>query len=332
MKMRALTLAFLVLGLAGAVNAAAPVGERYVVLPFSNETGEESLRWMGEGLAIGITDHLLAAGATAVDAERRRSALVEMGLDGTQPVTLASAVLLGRRLGAGIIVVGEYGLLDGHRLAISGKAIASGERATEQAVDVRGDMGDLHSLQREFATKVLPRKVSHSAADSAQHLRQLSRVPLSSFEFYARAMAAAEHERRRDLLTRALEADPLYPAALIARARLEIDEGRPQSAFLWLDRLKVKDLAFPERYWLVRGDASAGAGDKGSAIDHYRKALAIRPMAPAYFRLAAVQAQQGRLVDARANVSTGLALDPMDPEGLELREALAHAPDAEHAS
>ena len=130
-------------------------------------------------------------------------------------------------------------------------------------------------------------------------------------------------EERRNLLTRALEADPVYTAALIQRALLEITEGRPESSFLWLDRVSLKKVAFPERYWLARGDASAANGDRGSAIDNYEEALALRSTATAHFRLGAVLAQGGRLHDARLHISEGLTLDPHDPEGLELHEALA---------
>jgi hypothetical protein len=52
--------------------------------------------------------------------------------------------------------------------------------------------------------------------------------------------------------------------------------------------------------------------------------LRARPLATAHFRLAAALAQQGKIIDARREVSAGLRLDPLDPEGIELREALAH--------
>jgi tetratricopeptide (TPR) repeat protein len=303
--------------------AAEPAGgERYVVLPFANETGEDSLYWMGEALAIGLTDHLLAAGIKVVETERRRDALLEMGLDGGQPVTLASAILLGRRLGAAIIILGRYELLADHGVLIDGQTVHDTEARQGRTAEVRGSLSDLHRLQQKFVGHLVPAK--HTRRSTAL-MKAVEQTPLSSLEMYARAMATEEPEARRDLLSRALESDPLYSAALMARARLEIDAGRPESAFLWLDRIEMKKLVFPERYWQVRGDAAAAAGDRGSAVDHYEQSLALRPMAATHFHLAAVLAKQGKLMDARGQVDAGLALDPQDPYGMELREALAHA-------
>ncbi len=85
-------------------------------------------------------------------------------------------------------------------------------------------------------------------------------------------------------------------------------------------------MAFPERYWLARGDTAAARGDRGSARDLYHKALQRRDWPLAHFRLAAVLAQQGKLMEARQEVEAGLIADPGHPVGIELREALAHGP------
>jgi tetratricopeptide (TPR) repeat protein len=297
--------------------------ERFVVLPFANETGEESLYWMGEAIAIGLTDHLLASGHEAVEAERRRDALLEMGLDSREPVTMASAILLGRLLGAEIIVLGRYDLLTDHGVLIAGQTVHDAEARQGHTAEVRGSLSDLHRLQQKFTADLVPGGRNRSG--SAALMKAMEQVPLSSLEMYARAMSTQEPEAQRDLLARALESDPLYPAALMARARLEIDDGRPESAFLWLDRIEMDHLVFPERYWRIRGDAAAAAGDRGSAVDHYQQSLLLRPRAVTYFHLAVVLAKQGKLMDARRQVDSGLALDPGDPEGIELREALAHA-------
>jgi len=298
-------------------------GERYVVLPFANETGEESLYWMGEALAIGLTDHLLASGVDVVEADRRRAALLEMGLEPSEPVTLASAILLGRRLGAEIIVLGRYDLLTDHGVLIGGQTIYDSEARQGRRSEVRGSLSDLHSLQQKFIADLVPGNRTRSG--SAALMKAVQQVPLSSLEMYSRAMATQDPEGRRELLNRALESDPLYPAALMERATLEINDGRPESAFLWLDRIQMDHLVFPERYWRVLGDAAAAAGDRGSAVDHYQQSLLLRPRAVTHFHLAAVLAKQGKLMDARRQVDSGLALDPGDPEGMELREALAHA-------
>ena len=322
-KFSRLMTAAILLALSAASSAGAMAADRYLVLPFTNETGEDSLFWMGEAMAMGLTDHLLAAGAAGVCPQRRRDGLVEIGLDSREPVTLASAILLARRLGADRIVVGRYGLLADHGLSIQGHDVSAQGLDQGEPVEVRGALTDLHALQQKFVRALVPRSQLQPERVRVTPLQEMSTVPLSSLELYTRAMLVEDPEQRRDLLTRALEADPGYAAVLIQRALLEISEGRPESSFLWLDRVALEKVAFPERYWLARGDAAAANGDRGSAIDNYEKSLALRSTASAHFRLGAVLAQGGRIHDARLHISEGLSLDPGDPEGLELREALA---------
>jgi tetratricopeptide (TPR) repeat protein len=298
-------------------------GGRLVVLPFHNETGEASLYWIGEAFAIGLTDHLLAAGIETVESERRRGALTEIGLGTDEPISMASTILLARRVNASLALLGEVRLATGHRLEVSGYLIDVESREMDEPVTLTGEVNDLHALQNRFARAVLPQGRKRGGHAHVSPLEALEEVPLSSFELFVKAASTDDPDRRREFLDGALEADPLYAEALVERARLEIDEGRPQDAFVWLDRVQVEKMSFPERFWLVRGDAVAATGDNGSAVDLYQKALKARSLPVAHFRLAAVLARQGKLVEARREVEAGLAIDPDDPEGIELREALA---------
>jgi tetratricopeptide (TPR) repeat protein len=309
--------------LAAAVPALADDGGRLVVLPFHNETGETSLYWIGEAFAIGLNDHLLAAGIDTVEPERRRGGLVEIGLGTGEPISMASAILLARRVNATLALQGEVRLAPGHRLEVTGYLIDVASRELDQPVTMTGEVNDLHALQNRFARAVLPQGRKRGGHAHVSPLEALEEVPLSSFELFVKAMSTADPDRRREFLDGSLEADPLYSAALVERARLEIDEGRPQDAFVWLDRIQMEKMSFPERAWLVRGDATAATGDNGSAVDLYQKALKVRPLPVVHFRLAAVLARQGRLVEARREVEAGLSIDPDHPEGIELREALA---------
>jgi Flp pilus assembly protein TadD len=77
---------------------------------------------------------------------------------------------------------------------------------------------------------------------------------------------------------------------------------------------------------MLRAEASAEAGDRGSALDAFQSAIEIRPRPEAYFGAGALLAQAGRLEEARRHVEAGLALDPESIEGRDLHEALALRP------
>ncbi len=303
-----------------ALPAQATASQRLVVVPFENATGEASLYWIGEAFAVGLTDQLLAAGHDAVEPRRRREAALEMGLPLDEPVTTASSLLLARRVHAGAAVTGTVALRESNRVVVNARLVRTEGSGTEP-VKVDGALHELHALQERLARRLLPPGPS-ARAEGLTPRQVLEQVPLGSFELYIKAVMTADPDERRSLLDRALEADPLYPAALLERARMELEEGRASDALIWLERVQVEAMAFPERYWLLRADVAAANGDHGSAIDLYARALAIRPLPTAHFRKGAAMARQGRLMEARREVDTGLALDPGDPEGVELREAL----------
>ena len=309
-------------GPAGAVMASPGLDQRAVVLPFTNATGEKSLYWMGEAFAHGVSDHLLAAGMDTVDPQRRREASNEMGLDASEPPTLASAILLARRLNASLVILGELSWQSPHRITISSRLIKVSEPSVGDPIVLKGSLHELYRLQKKHASLLVPSIGSRTPHAQVPPLQVIQEVPLPSFEAYIKAVSTEDLSTRRSFLERSLEADPTFAPALIERARLELREGRAHDALLLLDRVQVEQMAFPERYWLARGDTAAARGDRGSAVDLYHKALARRNWPLAHFRLAAILAQQGKLMEARQEVEAGLIVDPGHPVGNELREAL----------
>lgn len=316
-----------------AVAVAAP-DERAVVLPFVNATGEKSFYWIGEAFALGLSDHLLAAGIDTVAATRRREALDDLGMVSNELPPLASSLLLARRLNASLVVTGEVRWQEAmpSRIEIRGRVLDATVPSVGKSVVLRGEINELFRLQKQFASLLVPAVRGRSHHAQVSPLAALESIPLSSFETYIKAITTSDRQMQRTFLERSLEAAPTFAPALIARARLDLDEGKAQEALLWLDRVAVDKMAFPERYWLARADTAAARGDRGSARDLYHKALTRRAWPLAHFRLAAVLAQQGRLMESRREVEAGLLIDPGHPAGIELREALAHAPVAKAPS
>ncbi|MFQ5720023.1 MAG: hypothetical protein ACE5IK_10805 [Acidobacteriota bacterium] len=299
--------------------------DRIAVLPLANLTGEKSFYWLGEAFAEGVSDQLLAAGMAVVPPARRRGAARELGLAPDRASTLASDILLARRLNASLLVVGEVRWEESRHLRIEGRILRADAPSIDEPIVLRGELNDLYKMQKQLAHLLLPTARGRNAQAQIAPLAALTDVPLSSFEAYIKAVTASDRPAREAFLDRSLAADPSFAPALIARARLDLDDGKAREARLWLDRIAVERMAFPERYWLARGDTAAARGDRGSAFDLYGKALALRDWPLAHFHMAAVLAQQGKLLDARQQVEAGLLADPSHPLGIELREALTHS-------
>ena len=102
-----------VLGLEGRVSAQAlsprmPLQEPVVVLAFEPLPGTQGDGWLGEGVALLLTEIFEAHGIDVVHREERIEAFERLQLPPHVPVSRASALRVGNVLGAGAVVVGQF--------------------------------------------------------------------------------------------------------------------------------------------------------------------------------------------------------------------------------
>jgi tetratricopeptide (TPR) repeat protein/TolB-like protein len=160
------------------------------VLPLANDTGEDSLDWLGPGLASMLTTDLTQLDSLrVVGNERVRDLMRQAGFEATQRTTTDQALSIGARSGAHTVVRGSFDKPgDDYHVTVqlidlADSTVIGSEQASGTEVLVLVD-----SLSAVLAGRVLGDSISPS------DLTPLSRITTGNMEAY-RAYRDGRHER-----------------------------------------------------------------------------------------------------------------------------------------
>jgi tetratricopeptide (TPR) repeat protein len=250
------------------------------VLGFRNLPGHTEDNWLSSAFSEMLNTELASDGALRM-VPGEDVARVKRELPLADEDSLAKATLERLRInpGADVVVLGSYTALPGNgdkriRLDVRVQDTVHGETIAEKSFT--GSEGNLFELATE-AGQALRQSLGISPASSEASLQARAALPSNqeAVRFYTEGQErswAFDYGHARDLLTKAVAADPGYPLAhaaladawnrlgYLAKARAEIERARALSQHLGLeDRL------------LIDGQYYSTIQDRTRAIDAYRQ-------------------------------------------------------------
>lgn len=115
-------------------------GLRILVFPLENGLASNGLSWLGEGIALSVTDQLAGAGIDAIRREERVRLTQESDLPTAQPLTRGSMLYIAGLARADLVIFGSYSgseaslrvdltVLDARSLRIGGGITGNGPLA-----------------------------------------------------------------------------------------------------------------------------------------------------------------------------------------------------------
>src|SRR6185369_8384696 len=81
-----------------------------LVLPFENKSGKPEFNWVGEGFSLTLAGLLSSSDIVPVGVEERNLAYERLGLQPTAILTRATAIKVGEKAGANLLVIGTYNI------------------------------------------------------------------------------------------------------------------------------------------------------------------------------------------------------------------------------
>ena len=256
------------------------------VLGFRNLPGKTEDNWLSPAFSEMLNTELASDGVLRMlpgeDVARVKRELPLADVD-----TLAKATLDRLRLnpGADIVILGSYTALSGNgekriRLDVRVQDTVRGETIAERSFT--GSEGNLFELATQ-AGQALRQSLGISAASTQASLQARAALPSNqeAERFYTEGQErlwAFDYGHARDLLAKAVVADPGYPLAHAAladawhhlgywtKARAEIERARALSGYLG-----------PEERLLIDGQYFSTIQDRPRAIDAYRQLFAQFP-------------------------------------------------------
>lgn len=296
-------------------------GAVVLVLPLAGPEDAEP-DWLSAGAARYLGEAVSLAGYRVVHEEDRRAALHESGLLGAPRLTLASALVLARQLGARFVVSGEWSL-EGAGLRMSVRAVDAEKLSLLRRAE--SFAGRPEAALAELAVSLTGEAGRGPAA--RRGLEELARTSPAALAGWLQA--AAEPEQAGEHLQAALEVAPDFEPVRLAWAEHLLDSGRPEEAGPALEGLTRSDVRHRRsRALALEGRLALSLGQHEEAVRRLSAAASELPETGTLLWLAEAQLAAGDSHGAGRTVQQALAQSPADDAALELlaraREAAAN--------
>ncbi len=316
--------------------AAVPASPRILVAPFEPPARDGRTYWLGEAVAVLITDDLNARRLGAITRTARERAYDQLHLPANAALSRATVIKVGQLAGASQVIVGDVEV-EGDTLTIRARPIRIDIGRTDTEITERGDLKDLFALARRVAERAVPGGTASSTAPTAS---------LQAFEQYIKGLLAEEASSQASFLEAALKIDPAYDRARLALWDVRTAQGDHAAALaavrgvpatspfsrrarfrgsVSLIKLKQYDEAFSALTALsTEGDEAAVFNNLG--VVQLRRGSTVQSGKPAYFLTKAAKAEPND-PDVLFNLGYSYAID-RDPQAAIywLREALRRNP------
>lgn len=229
--------------------------ETVLTLPFENISNKTEYNWIGEGFSLAITNLLTNSGLIALDVEERNLAYERLGLAPTAILTRASAIKIGEKAGADILVIGTYSIIGegkNRTLTVTSRMIDLREgRAIGNDYTFSGTITDLQVIQGKLAWEILYNRIPGFAFSREQLVNKATLIPSSAFESYVKALLTANRDDKVKFLFRALSEyqqnnSGQYSQAVFTLGHLYYDEANYKDALNWLTKVDLKDPSYLE--------------------------------------------------------------------------------------
>jgi tetratricopeptide (TPR) repeat protein len=302
----------------------------YLILPFEDSAPDGSRDWLQEAMALSLADYFLGAGQKVVAREDRLSAMEEMELPAGAPLTLATALRLGKHFRSGEeglmpdrLVVGKFSL-DNGQLAMAARVLRLDANSAAPWREESGSLKDLLKLQKSLAHALL-RSDGAGASKLASHADNADSggaFPLVAYESYIRGMIDSSTTRQISYLRKAIEQSPGYPKASYQLARILAHAGKRGEAEAILKGIAGEPDPYAAEYYSLKGTLELDAGRLTEAEAQARLSLAVRETSEVHVLMARIARAQGDPTRALQELDRAEALDPDNPDMAPVRRQI----------
>lgn len=286
----------------------AQASDTVLTFPFENVSRRAEYNWVGESFAESLSELLDSRGFVTIRPDERNLAYEREGLPATAVLTRATAIKIGERANADLIIVGTY-RVDGEK----GKETLT---ATARLIDIRegrvvgkefnrgGLLDHLQRIQGEMAYDILYQRNPALPFSRDQFVTDATRIAAEAFSDYMKAVLTSDRQNKVLFLERAIETSAKagtgdYVQAIFELGRLQFLDGKWDDAIKWLSR--VPATYSPARYAEAQfylGVAQANMKRNDKALEIFSALVPKFPLYEFYGNAGVMSLRSGRLDDA----------------------------------
>ena len=276
--MRRICLGFLIAFWIGAPSAAGAT--TFLVFPLENQTRLQALNWIGEGMAIAISEAAHTPGVDAIGRMDRIRFVEASDLPPNAPLSRASMIRVAQRAAADRLIFGSYSgtekdlritlrVLEIKTLRLSGEKVANGPESA------------LPMLENELAWQILSDSRTTGLLTRADFRSRTRRIPNKVYASYLEALAATDDIERVDILLKTIELYHDFPQASYQLGYYYYQKGDIGRAIQYLKPALQESQDYLEAQFML-GTCFLKQGNLMEAIASYNAFLARRPALEAF--------------------------------------------------
>lgn len=276
--------------------APAPNGPRMLVVPFDCDARKPTTYWLGEGLAILVSESLVAQGAAAIPRDARVVAFEELHLPTSVALSRATVVRVGQLVSASEVVFGSVEL-EGTTLTVKARSLQIDAGRFRREIVERGEIGDIGLIASRIARMLV--------SDTGRTPREEAASPdlaatVEAFEACVKGLLAERPDDQVKLFRAALAKRPSYDFALFGLWEAYTQLAQHKEALAAV-RAVPDASPFADRAKFRVGLSQLELGQYEDAFTTFREITDRRQTAAAFNNLGIVQLRRG------ASAQTGRA-------------------------
>ena len=261
-------IAYVAFGRRGVVAGVGASGRPAVaVLTFENPSGSSEVGWLARGLpSMLVTGLAQTPGLDVVGSQRIDEILKDLGQQGTATLDKSRVLEVGRRAGAGALVVGSV-FKTGNEVRIDVQVQDVGSGRVLGAHSVHG--ADVFPLADDLTARIRS-SLSLDGAEAGRKIADVTSSSLEAYRLYTDGMEAGLNFRRRDareLFERAVKIDPAFASSYFQLRSLTATQGDLTASDAYDRKTREHIDRLPERQRMLFEAVDANAkGDPTNAV------------------------------------------------------------------
>ena len=256
-----------------------------LILPFENKSEKTEFNWVGESLAMALSDLLKVPGLNVVSNSERKIAQQRLRIPLSSIPSLATSLKLSQDVKATLLVLGSYTITPAQdetaaTLNITARIIRVQEgrflsestpdgRLITRDIALNDALGNLQTMQGQIAYQILYQRDKALPYSQNDLIVAATKIPARAFEAYIKGLLTPAGEMRENFFKNALklysDAEPgqTYSEAALELGHLYRNENRPNDAIEYFERVISESRHCAER---ARSEnRTAGCGDEAFA-------------------------------------------------------------------
>lgn len=212
--------------------------DRVMVLPFENTSGKPEFNWVGESVALSLSELLKVPGLNVVSNGERKVVQQRLRIPLTSLPSLATSLKLARESGATLLISGKYNIVPAQgdtaaTINITAKIVRVNEgrflseeidgRLIQRDIILNDALGNLQTMQGQIAYQILYQRDKALPFSQNQLIESATKVPSRAFEAYIKGLLTQAPEQRENYFKNALRLfNETTPDSTFVEAALEL--------------------------------------------------------------------------------------------------------------